>query len=66
MVVKLVNEETCYLPRCLSNKTASWLFESIPLIYRVVKLSNCLRIPFGDVINVLGKLFCTINHENDR
>jgi len=33
------------------------VFESIPLIYRVVKLSNFLRTPFGNFINVLGKLF---------
>jgi len=42
------------MPRCLSKKTASWSFESIPLIYRVVKLSNFFRSPFGNVINVLG------------
>jgi len=41
-------------------------FESIPLIYRVVKLSNFLRTSFGNVINVLGKLLCTTNHESDR
>jgi len=35
------------------------VFESIPLIYRVVKLSEFLRTPFGNIINVLGKLFCT-------
>jgi len=42
------------------------VFESIPLIYGVVKLSNFLRTPFGNVINVLKKLFCTTNHESDR
>jgi len=44
-----------------------WLvvFESIPLIYRVVKLSNFLRT-LGNVINVLEKLFCTTNHESER
>jgi len=30
-----------------------------------VKQSNLLRTPFGNVINVLGKLFCTTNHESD-
>jgi len=44
-------------------KTASWsLNQYHSLIYRVVKLSNFLRTPFGNVINVMGKLFCKTNH----
>jgi len=42
------------------------VFESIPLIYRVVKLLNFIKTSFGNVIKVLEKLFCSTNHESDR
>jgi len=41
--------------RFLFKRDMDWL--SIPLIYRVVKLSNFLRTPFGNVINVLENCF---------
>jgi len=41
------------------------VFESIPIICRVVKLSNFLMTPIGNVINVFEKLFSTINRESD-
>jgi len=40
------------------------VFESIPLIYGSEAI-KCLRPPFGNAINVLGKLFCTTNHKSD-
>jgi len=44
-LVKMPQQEDCLV-----------VFESIPLIYRVVKLSKFLRTSFSNVINVLGKI----------
>jgi len=40
------------------------VFESIPFIYRVVKLSNFLMTPFGNVIKCVVKII--LNNQSSK